>query len=466
MLKRHSEFFKNLLFLCDLGLITSSWLAAYAIRFHGGIFPVTKGIPPLTPYLWLLIPIVLIWGMAFRSFNLYRPRRLGSRLAEFIDIAKANTLSVLILVAVTFFVKQFEYSRLVLLLFWSLNLVLLGASRMMFREALRFARRCGYNRRYALILGAGKLGQQVLDSLRRHPELGIHTRGFLSLDSRDRGHEVNGVPVVGTFDDLVDVVKKDIDMVFVCLPPDAADRSEKLLSHLATTSIEVKFVPSISEYLGIRVSAEMFEGLPIITLQGTPLYGWNVVIKRATDVVGSMLALFLASPFFVILPLLIYVTSGRPILYRQVRMGLDGRPFQMLKFRTMSIDAEKETGPVWAMPNDPRRTRLGSFLRKTSLDELPQFWNVLRGDMSLVGPRPERPEFLDEFRRRLPQYMLRHKMKSGITGWAQVNGLRGNTSLEKRLEYDLYYIEHWSLWFDIKIMLLTMLKGFVNTHAY
>jgi Undecaprenyl-phosphate glucose phosphotransferase len=466
MLKRHSEFLKSLLFLFDLVLICACWLAAYHIRFSGVLQPVTKGVPSLVPYLWLLVPIVMVWGFSFQAFNLYRPRRMGSRLAEFIDLAKANTLSVLVLLSVTFFIRDFEYSRLVVLNFWLLNLVVLGFSRMTFREALRFFRRRGFNQRYALIVGAGRLGQKVVHCVKQHPELGIQVRGYLSRRAEKLGQGFDGVPVVGTYGDLKEIVEKGIDIVIICLPPDVEGQAEKMLGYLATTMVEVKVVPSIYEFITLHAEAEMFEGLPLITLQGSPLHGWNLVIKRVMDMLGAATALVICAPLMLVIAAVIKAASPGPVLYRQIRMGLDGRAFEIFKFRTMHVDAESETGPVWTRPDDERRTTIGSFLRKTSLDELPQFWNVLKGEMSIVGPRPERPEFITRFRETLPQYMLRHKMKAGITGWAQVNGWRGNTSLEKRIEYDLYYIEHWSIWFDVKIMLLTVWRGFVHRHAY
>jgi Undecaprenyl-phosphate glucose phosphotransferase len=465
MLKRHSQFLQSLLFLCDLALISACWMAAYYIRFLSGWEPVDKGVPQFSFYLWVLGPILVVWGACFKAFNLYRPRRMGSHLAEVFDIAKANTLSVLILVVLTFFVRQFEYSRLVFLYFWFLNLVALGFSRMVFREGLRFFRKQGYNQRHCLIIGAGKLGQRIADSLSHHPEFGVKVEGYLTRHPQKLGQTFEGVSVIGLYGDL-EKYAPDFDMVFLCLPAEAEPLAEKMVGYLATTTVEVKVIPSIYEFITLRAEAEMFEGLPIITLQGSPLQGWNLVMKRLVDIVGATVALLVGVPIFLFIGALIKITSPGPILYKQTRMGLDGVAFEMLKFRSMQVDAESESGPVWALPGDERRTPIGSFLRRTSLDELPQFWNVLKGDMSIVGPRPERPEFIVRFRETLPQYMLRHKMKAGITGWAQVNGWRGNTSIERRVEHDLYYIEHWSLWLDIKIMLLTLWKGFFHKHAY
>jgi Undecaprenyl-phosphate glucose phosphotransferase len=347
-----------------------------------------------------------------------------------------------------------------------LNLVTLGFSRVLFREALRFLRRQGYNQRHALVIGASRLGRRVVDALENHPELGVRVQGFLSADPAQVGERIQNVPVVGRYDDLQELVQSGIDIVFVCLPPEDERWVEKMFGILSTTMVEVKALPAICEFMSLRAEAEMFEGLPLITLQGSPLHGWNLVIKRVLDVVGASAALVLFSPVLLTVALLVKVTSPGPVFFRQLRMGLDGQAFEMLKFRSMKPDAESETGPVWTQPNDDRRTPIGAFLRRTSLDELPQFWNVLRGEMSIVGPRPERPEFIARFRETLPQYMLRHKMKAGITGWAQINGWRGNTSLEKRIQHDLYYIEHWSIWFDFKIMLLTVWRGFIHRHAY
>jgi len=464
MLKRHSQFLQSSLFLFDLALICACWIAAYYIRFAGGWGPVLKDVPPLEIYIYLLVPIVIVWGISFRAFNLYRPRRMGSHLAEVLDIAVANSLSVLILIGLTFFVRQFEYSRLVFLYFWVLNLVTLSFSRMVFREGLRFFRKQGYNQRHCLIIGAGKLGQRIARSLSLHPEFGIKVQGYLTRRPQKLGETFEGVSVIGLYGD-VEKYAPALDIVFVCLPPEAEPQAEKMLGYLATTTVEVKVIPSIYEFITLRAEAEMFEGLPVITLQGSPLYGWNIILKRSSDLIGCVIALLLTLPVQGFLALLIKLTSSGPILFKQERMGLDGKPFMMLKFRTMRSDHAGDH-QLLTQKDDPRVTPIGRFLRSTSLDELPQFWNVLKGDMSIVGPRPERSWVVEEVRKQIPLYMLKHKMKAGITGWAQVNGWRGDTSLEKRIEFDLYYIEHWSLWLDLKIMALTMWRGFVHRNAY
>ena len=347
MLKRHSEFFKNILFISDLFLISGCWLAAYFIRFSAPIFPVTKGIPPIEPYLWLLFPILLVWGICFSSMNLYRPRRMGSHLAEFVDLGKANTLCMLILVALTFFLKTFEFSRLVILYFWLLNLVVLGFSRMVFREILRILRRLGYNQRHVLVIGAGTLGQRVVQMLQGHPELGMKVRGYLSRNEAKVGQVLQGVSVLGTFEQASDVLAGQVDAVFLCLPSNVEGEAERLMKILSTTTAEVKIIPSIYEFITLRAEAEIFGDLPIITLQGSPLYGWNVFLKRGFDVAGSLVALGLTLPLMGLIAVLIKMTSSGPVLYRQQRVGLDGSSFEIIKFRTMVLNAESETGPVW-----------------------------------------------------------------------------------------------------------------------
>jgi Undecaprenyl-phosphate glucose phosphotransferase len=300
-----------------------------------------------------------------------------------------------------------------------------------------------------------------------HPELGIKIRGFLGEDNSQIGNELKGFKVLDTFENIRSVViDQKIDMVLITLPLSAHERLKSILDDIGDEMVSIMLIPDLLELATLRGGIGEFEGMPIISLRDTPLYGWNIVFKRVTDVVLSLIIILVTSPLMLVISLLIKATSRGPVFYSQERMGLDGKIFNMLKYRTMAIEAEKETGPVWAAKDDSRRTSIGTFLRKTSLDELPQFFNVLKGSMSIVGPRPEREFFIQQFRNKIPKYMLRHKMKAGITGWAQISGWRGNTSLEKRIECDLYYIENWSLRLDLEIMWLTIWRGLVNKHAY
>ena len=462
MLKAHSRLFEHLALALDLALISTCWLVAYVVRFQfiGGI-----DVPPFRDYALQLLPILLVWGFLFRSFDLYRPSRLGSYTREWWDVAKACTLGVLVLVAVmTFAFRSYEYSRLVIGIFWVLSIAVVSFARAMFREALRVARRRGYNQRYALVVGGGEPAAEVLRVLKRRPDAGIQVVGVLS-DKRDV--PLADVRWLGGMEEIgLVLARRSVDIVFIALPHGDYPRLTTILSDIGDEPVAIHLVPDVFALRSLSGGVEEFDSVPVIHLRDTALYGWNLVLKRAMDLTLGALAMLVAAPAMLLIATAIKATSSGPVLYRQDRMGLHGRRFGMLKFRTMIVDAEAATGPVWARPDDPRRTRLGVFLRRYSLDELPQLWNVLCGEMSLVGPRPERPSFVEAFRRQVPRYMLRHKVKAGITGWAQVNGWRGNTSIEKRIEYDLYYIERWSIGFDLKILLQTLWLGFRNRNAY
>jgi Undecaprenyl-phosphate glucose phosphotransferase len=466
VLKVHSRLFEQVTLVADLMLIGACWLLAYLLRFYVVGPPlVTPDIPPLRDYLLQLVPILVVWGLAFRWFDLYRPRRLGSRLSEWLDVAKASTLGGLVLIAImTFAFRATEYSRVVIVYFWVLSIVAVSLWRATFREGLRVARRRGINQRRAIVVGGGEPAAEIVAALQRRPDVGVRLLGVVG--DKDE-HGIGLAPRLGRFEDLRALLDREqVDVVFVALPHQAYGRLVDLLSDIGDDPVSIHLVPDVFSLASLRGGIEEFEGVPLIHLRESPLYGWNRVLKRAFDLIigGAVLVAFL--PLMALIALAVKLTSPGRVLLGQVRMGLDGQEFRMLKFRTMRVDAETDTGPVWAHPDDPRRTWLGGMLRRFSLDELPQLFNVLRGEMSLVGPRPERPVFVEEFRRQVPGYMLRHKVKAGMTGWAQINGWRGNTSLEKRIEYDLYYIERWSLAFDLTILVRTIWHGFANPHAY
>ncbi len=466
MLKRHSQFIESLMLIADLLVISASWLGSYYFRFYWGPVLVYRDIPDVHPYLLLLGLIIIVWGIAFKAFGLYRPKRISSRLAEVRDIAKACTLAVLILIAATFFLKQFEFSRVVILYFWVFSIVSASLVRSTFREVLRVTRRRGYNLRHVLIVGEGVLARQVVERIRVRPELGLRISGLLTGDPEMVGQQVDGLRALGTYEQAGELAEElSIDRVFIAIPLEAYGRMEGILRGLENGTAAVHAVPDLHQFMTLRGGVEEFDGLPLISLQDSPHYGWSLVGKRAIDLALSSVTLLLAGPLLLLVAAIIRFTSPGPVLYRQERMGLDGRTFHMLKFRSMRDEAEEGTGPVWAARDDERRTAVGALLRRTSLDELPQLVNVLKGEMSLVGPRPERPVFIEEFRKRIPRYMLRHKVKAGITGWAQINGWRGDTSIEKRIECDLFYIENWSIFFDLRILWLSFWKGFIHKNA-
>jgi exopolysaccharide biosynthesis polyprenyl glycosylphosphotransferase len=350
--------------------------------------------------------------------------------------------------------------------FWVVSLAAIAGARTTALFSLRLATAHGMNRRNFLIVGTGSSACDVVRRLHAVPEYGCVAVGFLSDSPGEIGRVYHQVPVIGTFHDLPRLVESHIDLVLLCLPSHLEPQADKLLHELRNSTVDVKLIPSLALTETLGLEAYMFEGLPMVTLQAARVQGWDHALKRAVDILGAGAALILSAPIWLSIVLAVKVSSPGPVLYRQTRMSLAGQPFVMLKFRTMHAYAERESGPVWAShPGDPRVTTVGRLLRRTSLDELPQFWNVLKGDMSLVGPRPERPTFIESFRQAYPAYMLRLKVKAGMTGWAQINGWRGNTCLQTRIAHDLYYIEHWSLWFDLKILCQTLWKGLVHEHT-
>ena len=467
MLKRHREFYQSILLLIDFALISIGWVSAYFLRFYTDLIPITKGVPVFTTYLALFPAVLVAWGIAFKSFHLYRPQRVASLLAEVFDVAKGCVFMTILLVVISFFLRQFEYSRAVFILFGVHCVILVTMSRWGFRASLRLTRQRGINLHNALIIGAGRLGRALAEKLSNHSELGINIIGYLTRKEEKVGHKIDGIKVLGVYSDLPHLFTRySMDQVFIALPQESYSQLTEIVSFLQDQTVDVRIVPDIVSFMTLQGQAELFDGLPIVTLQATPLYGWSQIAKRVMDVLFSLGFITILSPLLCLISGALLFVTGRPIFYKQKRMGYDGRVFEMLKFRTMSHDAEEKTGVVWTVPNDPRRTPLGSFLRATSLDELPQFFNVLKGEMSIVGPRPERPEFVEQFKQKVPKYMLRHKIKAGITGLAQIRGWRGNTSLDERIKCDLEYIEHWSPLLDLKIMVLTLWRGFLHKNAY
>jgi len=481
MVRRHNRLLVAFYVITDALLGMAAFALAYALRFHSPIAelipPVRNVTPPfaqyvdMLPYMGALIPI------AFHVQGLYRLRRGRTRVDDFFAVFVGSILAVVLgLVGTLYFqvyyapdipqAPGYELSRLVWVLFLVINVVFTYTSRELVREALERRWKAGIGLKRVIIAGAGELGKVVADKLLEHRELGFKVIGF--LDDRAIGDHIGyrGLPLLGTLADADEIVRRErIDHVYVALPLEEHVKMLALVEATNRQGVDVHVVPDLLQFIALRARLENLDGVPIISLNDVPLRGFNSLLKRVIDVAISGIALFAMSVPFLIIAAIIKRTSKGPVFYKQERMGLDGKAFQVYKFRSMYLGAEDETGPVWARDNDPRCTPVGRWLRKFDLDELPQLWNVFRGDMSIVGPRPERPYFVEQFKHRIPQYMLRHKVKAGITGWAQVNGWRGNTSLEKRIEYDLYYIENWSVALDLKIMWLTLLRG-LQKQAY
>jgi len=470
MLKRYNHLMVSLCFLWDIMMTSGAFLAAYSLRFQAGILPVLDPVVPSREDYLVALPILLLaCSISYRACRLYEPRRVGTISRELFDIARATVFAILLFSASTFFIRRegFEYSRAVFLAFGVTNFFLLGATRFLMRTALRELRRKGRNLRHILIVGCGRVAQDLAEKIQESPWTGLQIVGFLDHSGERIGKSVAGHPIIGSEAEVADLVRhRRIDQVFIALPFKHYARAERIVDALSHEMVDVRIIPDFSRLATLQLRIDSFENLAVITIQESPLVGWHSMLKRTLDILISVVVLVLALPLMAVIAILIWLESRGPIFYLQERMGYDGATFRIFKFRTMRPHAEAESGAAWTTANDPRRTRIGAFLRKTSLDELPQFLNVIRGDMSIVGPRPERPVLIDSFRRSIPRYMLRHKIKAGITGWAQVNGWRGDTSLKKRVQYDLYYIRNWSIGFDIRIMLLTLVRGFVDRNAY
>ena len=453
MIERRRQIQVLLQLIGDVLATGAAVIIAYWLRFEVQIQPVTKGLPPFHMYLRLVPVVVVLYPLVFYFQGLYQRRRIRSRFDESMRVAVAVLLATVLLTAGLTFYRppDFTYSRLFLAIFAAVDAVLVAFMRWMIGATLARIRKSGGNLQRVLVVGAGDLGRQVVERLGLHKEYGFVVVGFLDDDPGRQQRSIQGVPVLGTTRELEKVVKDErVDQVMIALPLEAHYRTVKLVRRAGQLLVDVKVVPDVLQYYVMRAGIEDLDGLPLINLTQIPLQGWNQIVKRAFDMAGSALLLLATSWLFPIIAWLIKREDGGPVFYSQVRTGLDGRSFRLYKFRSMRPDAADET--QWTRSNDTRVTKTGDFLRRTNLDELPQLFNVLRGDMSLVGPRPEQPKFVERFRSRYPTYNTRHRVRSGLTGWAQVNGLRGDTSIRQRVAHDLYYIENWSIGLDIKIL--------------
>jgi Undecaprenyl-phosphate glucose phosphotransferase len=478
MLTRHNRLLVTIYVLSDALLAAAAFIVAYALRFHTGL-PVPRGVPPLAQYINVLPFIAALVPVGFQLQGLYRLRRGRSRVDDFFAVFVGSILAVVFGIVLTLYVQiyfaspaakargEYEVSQGVWAIFLIVNITLTYASRELVREALERRWRAGIGLKRVLIAGSGELGRLVADRILEHRELGYQIVGF--VDDRAAGDHLGyrGLPLLGTIDEAAEIAAREsIDHLYVALPPEHHVQMLQLIENTSRECVDVKVVPDLLQVIALRARLEDLDGVPVININDVPLQGFNAIVKRGIDILISSVALLFLSIPLGLIAAAVRLTSRGAVFYRQERMGLDGKPFMIYKFRSMYQDAEAHTGPVFASEDDPRRTPIGRVLRQSNIDELPQLWNVLRGDMSIVGPRPERPLFVAQFKHKIPQYMLRHKVKAGITGWAQVNGWRGNTSIEKRIEYDLYYIENWSVRLDLKIMWLTLVRGFFHKHAY
>ena len=472
----------GLFVLSDVVSILVSYFWSYGFRFYAYIIPVdpAKGIPPLKDYAFVLLLFLAMHLLIFYLQGFYKTRLKRTKIDDFLAISLNGVLTILAVFAVMSYLYSYSQGpRPLFRVSFKISHGFLGVYFLVVIFMISFLRNQIYyfmKRRYArglnlqnvLIVGAGEMGKAVAQKIRQYKDLGFVLKGFLD-DDKQVGEKIEidgGVEVLGRIDDLEMILEKgETSEVFVALD---LNNYAKILETIKVANrfvVNIRLIPDLFQLLTLKADVQDLDGFPVISIDDVSLKGIKSVVKRAVDIVVSALGLIILSPLILIVSVLIKLTSRGPVFYRQERMGLDGGKFTMLKFRTMVCDAEKETGPVMCVPDDPRVTRVGRFLRKFSIDEVPQLVNVLKGEMSLIGPRPERPSFVKDFTGKIPNYMLRHKVKSGITGWAQVHGLRQDTSIEKRIEFDFYYIQNWSLALDLKIIWMTLKRGFIDRNV-
>lgn len=444
-----------------------SWFLFVQITFTG----TNIGVLPVGMYMSALVFIVPIYLLLYMIFHLFTPKRVQGRRQEFANICKANIVGFFLFTMVLYLGRSNPYlmhfsSRLVGA-FAAMNIFMETLERNVIRTVLRTARSKGYNQKHVLLIGYSRAAEGYIDRVLANPEWGYQIRGILD-DHKERGYEYRGVRVIGATKDLKGILDFNVlDEIAITLSIREYGNLENMVAACEKSGVHTKFIPDYNHVIPTRPHTEDLQGLPVINIRHVPLNDvLNATMKRAVDIFGALVALALFSPIMLVTAIIIKVTSPGPLIYKQERIGLHNRPFRMYKFRSMEVQAPEKEKAQWTTPHDPRVTPIGKFIRKTSIDEMPQLINVLKGDMSMVGPRPERPFFVERFKEEIPRYMIKHQVRPGMTGWAQVNGYRGDTSITKRIEHDLYYIENWTLGFDFKILFLTFFKGFINKNAY
>jgi exopolysaccharide biosynthesis polyprenyl glycosylphosphotransferase len=454
------------LIVADLVMLHAAYRLAYLARYQVVIRPGVE-IPPPEAYQDMVAVVAVCMVGVFAFFRLYIPQRGMSRIDLLYSIFLAVSAAFIIALAVvTLLFREFGLPRLVLVGWWASAIILIWLARVIVDTGLRVGRAHGLDSANVLIVGAGESGEIILEKIRHAPELGYRVVGF--VDDAHLDLFPSSAPILGTLTDVPQLIRQHNVGELIIAAPRLEQRDVlDLVANCARERVNVKLFPDIVQIMSSEVTTSDLTGLPMVQVRDVALRGWNLAIKRTMDLIVSAIALVLLSPFLMTLAMAVKLWGGSgPVFYTQERVGLDGKPFHLIKFRSMRADAEDATGPIWASPDDRRRTRIGTFIRRWSLDELPQLVNVLVGEMSLVGPRPERPHFVERFSREVPRYGERHNEKAGMTGWAQVNGLRGQTSITERTKYDLFYVENWSLAFDVKILLKTIGAIFRDRNAY
>ena len=472
MIKDNQQYFNKLHVLIDAFVIIVSYVFAWWLKFLSGILDHEVGVLSFEFYMRALLLIVPVYILLYYAFNLYTSKRVQGRRLEFSNIVMANTVGLLLMFAALFTLTSYNpqyrnFSREMLFYFYVTNTVVEEIARLLIRRFLRSIRRRGYNLKHILLVGYSRAAEQYIDRIQQNPQWGYNVRGVLD-DNIARGTSYKGVKVIGSIGNLNYILPQNsLDEIAITLGLEEYYKLEKIVAECEKSGVHTKFIPDYGNIIPTRPYTEDLLGLPVINIRYVPLSNtFNAMLKRIVDIFGAFVAIILFSPVMLFSCIMIKLTSPGPLIYRQTRVGLHNKPFEMYKFRSMEVQTEEKEKKAWTVKNDPRVTGFGKFMRHTSIDELPQLFNILKGDMSLVGPRPERPQFVEKFREEIPRYMVKHQVRPGMTGWAQINGYRGDTSIKRRIEFDLYYIENWTVGLDIKILMLTIFKGFINKNAY
>ncbi|MFQ6805828.1 MAG: undecaprenyl-phosphate glucose phosphotransferase [Lachnospiraceae bacterium] len=468
MIKDNQKYFNRMHVVIDAAVIAVSYISAWLLKFVSPFFEDSVRSLSFEWYMLALIPLIPAYLILYYAFGLYTPKRVQGRRLEFSNVVKTNTVGMLLFIGILFVVlKEINFSRSMLFIFYFLNIFLEETVRMVIRYILRNIRKKGLNQKHILLVGYSRAAEEYIDRILQNPQWGYNVRGILD-DNVKAGTTYKGIKVLGRIANLMVILPENrLDEIAITLGLSEYYRLEEIVALCEKSGVHTKFIPDYNNIIPTKPYTEDLLGLPVINIRYVPLTNtFNMVLKRLMDIGGSIFAIILFSPVMLLAAILVKLTSPGPLIYKQERVGLHNRTFLMYKFRSMEVQPKEEEKKAWTVKNDPRVTGIGKFMRRTSIDELPQLFNILKGDMSLVGPRPERPFFVEKFREEIPRYMVKHQVRPGLTGWAQVNGYRGDTSIRKRIDYDLYYIENWTLGLDVKILIMTIFKGFINKNAY
>ncbi len=469
MIKDNQKYFNRLHIVLDAAIVAVSYTVAWYLKFASPFsdIDINVGALPVRTYFEMLYVIVPGYLVLYYAFNLYTPKRATVHRYEILNIFQANTVGMVVLMAGWYLVAQIHFSRSMMAMFYCINIILTTLCRSVIRILLQYFREKGYNLKYILLVGYSRATEEYIKRINANPQWGYVVRGILD-DHVPAGTLYKGVKVVGCIENLLYILPENkLDEIAITLSLKDYDNLEHIVDLCEKSGVHTKFIPDYNSLFPSRPYTEDLMGLPVINIRYVPLTNTlNWCMKRLVDIAASLVGLVVASPVMLIAAIAVRCSSRGPVIFKQERIGLHNKPFRMYKFRTMEVQKPSSEEKGWTTKNDPRVTKVGKFLRRTSIDELPQLFNILKGDMSVVGPRPERPHFVEQFKEEIPRYMVKHQVRPGLTGWAQINGYRGDTSIKRRIEFDIFYIENWTMSFDVKIMFLTIFKGFINKNAY